>query len=64
MYLQGKDSVYDIQWNGRIAYSQIYHRNEVGQSRYNFDKSDAAMHREYFDQFEAECLHLTGEGLL
>ena len=64
MYLQGKDSVYDIQWNEHVTYGQIYHQNEVEQSRYNFDESDAAMHREHFDQFEAECLRLTGEGLL
>ena len=64
MYLQGKDSVYDIQWNEHVTYGQIYHQNEVEQSRYNFDESDAAMHREHFDQFEAECLRLTGQGLL
>ena len=54
MYLQGKDSVYDIQWNEHVTYGQIYHQNEVEQSRYNFDESDAAMHREHFDQFEAQ----------
>ena len=47
-----------------MTYGQIYHQNEVEQSRYNFDESDAAMHREHFDQFEAECLRLTGQGLL
>ena len=62
MYLQGKDSVYDIQWNERVTHGQIYHQNEVEQSRYNFDESDAAMHREDSDQFEAECLRLTGQG--
>ncbi|HIW79856.1 MAG TPA: glycine--tRNA ligase subunit alpha, partial [Candidatus Bilophila faecipullorum] len=64
MYLQGKDSVYDIQWNEHVTYGQIYHRNEVEQSRYNFEESDAAMHRRHFDEFEAECLRLTEKGLL
>lgn len=26
-----------------VTYGQIYHQNEVEQSRYNFDESDAAM---------------------
>lgn len=64
MYLQGKDSVYDIQWNEYVTYGQIYHQNEVEQSRYNFDESNAAMHREHFDQFEAECLRLAAQELL
>ncbi len=39
MYLQGKDSVYDIMWNDEVTYGQVYHQNEVEQSRYNFEES-------------------------
>ena len=27
MYLQGKDSVYDIMWNDEVTYGQVYHQN-------------------------------------
>lgn len=55
MYLQGKESVYDIAWNDSISYGDVYHQNEVEQSRYNFDESDAAMLLAHFNDFEKEC---------
>jgi len=64
MYLQGKDSVYDLAWNQNVTYGQIYHQNEVEQSRYNFEESDAAMHLRHFGEFEAECLRLIDKRLL
>ena len=73
MYLQNCDNVFDLiytKWKDglgqehTLTYGDVFHQNEVEQSRYNFDESDAAMHREHFDQFEAECLRLTGQGLL
>ncbi len=58
MYLQSKNSVYDIMWNDEVTYGQIYHQNEVEQSRYNFEESNADMHLQHFNDFEAECKHL------
>ncbi|MDE5680948.1 MAG: glycine--tRNA ligase subunit alpha [Mailhella sp.] len=63
MYLQGKDSVYDIMWNDEVTYGQVYHQNEVEQSRYNFEESDAEMHLRHFTDFEAECRRLIELGL-
>ena len=44
MYIQGVDSVFDLIWledNGnKILYGDIYHRNEVEQSTYNFEVSN------------------------
>ncbi|MBO4312135.1 MAG: glycine--tRNA ligase subunit alpha, partial [Desulfovibrionaceae bacterium] len=64
MYLQGKDSVYDLAWNEHVSYGDIYHQNEVEQSRYNFEESNAAMHLQHFNDFEAECRAMTEKGLL
>jgi glycyl-tRNA synthetase alpha chain len=50
MYLQGVDSVYDLVWVPGITYRDVYHRNEVEQSRYNFELADVA---ELFHTFEA-----------
>lgn len=63
MYLQGVDSVYDLKWNGQVTYGQIYHQNEVEQSRYNFEASNAAMLFRQFDDYENECRKLLNDGL-
>ncbi|WP_285904992.1 glycine--tRNA ligase subunit alpha [Pseudodesulfovibrio pelocollis] len=63
MYLQEKESVYDLAWNDEITYGHVYHQNEVEQSKYNFELSDPALLFELFNRFEAECLRLCEEGL-
>ena len=55
MYLQGVESVYDLRWNRDVTYGQIYHQNEVEQSRHNFECSNAPMLLRQFDDFEREC---------
>ncbi|GAB7022716.1 glycine--tRNA ligase subunit alpha [Salidesulfovibrio brasiliensis] len=63
MYLQEKESVYDLKWNDEVRYGQVYHQNEVEMSKYNFEISNQDMLFDLFDKFEAECLTLCEEGL-
>ena len=63
MYLQGKESVYDLKWNDTVTYGQVHHQGEVEHSTYNFDKSDAAMLFTLFAAYEKECKRLCAEGL-
>ncbi|EFL53183.1 glycyl-tRNA synthetase, alpha subunit [Solidesulfovibrio fructosivorans JJ]] len=63
MYLQQKDSVYDLDWNGQVTYGQIHQRGEYEQSRYNFEESDAAMLLNHFNACEKECRRLCEMGL-
>jgi len=56
MYLQGVDNVYDLVWIPGVSYGDVYHQNEVEQSTYNFEVSDAAMLQKLFEKYEAECL--------
>ena len=42
----------------------MYHQNEVEQSKYNFECSDAAMHLHAFSAYEAECKKMCEERLL
>ncbi|NBT75233.1 MAG: glycine--tRNA ligase subunit alpha [Betaproteobacteria bacterium] len=71
MYLQGVENVYDLTWttweeNGvqrRISYGDVYHQNEVEQSRYNFEESDAAILFRRFAEHESEAQRLLGAGL-
>ncbi len=58
MYLQGVESVYDLKWNEHVTYGHLYHQNEVEQSRYNFEESDADMLLQFFNSYEAECKKL------
>ena len=62
MYLQGVDSVYDIVWTdgprGKITYRDVYHQNEVEQSAYNFEHSDADMLFRHFADHEGEAKRL------
>ena len=58
MYLQGKDSVCDLVWVDGVTYGDVYHQNEVEQSRYNFELADTAMLSQHFGQFESEAKRL------
>jgi glycyl-tRNA synthetase alpha chain len=55
MYMQEKESVYDLMWNDKISYGQIYHQNEVEQSRFNFECSDSDLLLRHFAEFEKEA---------
>jgi len=58
MYLQGKESVYDLVWTPGVTYGNVYHQNEVEQSRYNFELSNAEMLFRHFGEFESEAKRL------
>jgi glycyl-tRNA synthetase alpha chain len=54
-YIQGVESVYDLVWTPGITYRDVFHQNEVEQSTYNFEKSNAAMLFRHFEEYEAEA---------
>jgi glycyl-tRNA synthetase alpha chain len=58
MYLQGKDSIYDLVWTPGVSYGDVYHQNEVEQSRYNFELSNVELLFELFKRFEQEAKRL------
>jgi len=59
MYLQGKDSIFDLVWVDGVTYGDVYHQNEVEQSKYNFELANTEMLFQHFGQFEAEAKRLT-----
>jgi len=61
MYLQGKDSVFDLVWTSGVTYRDVYHQNEVEQSRYNFELSNTEMLFRHFAEYESEAKRLIGE---
>jgi glycyl-tRNA synthetase alpha chain len=55
MYLQEVENVYDLCWVEGVKYHDIYHQNEVEQSKYNFEVADIDRLFELFDIYEAEA---------
>jgi len=63
MYLQGVDNVYDLVWttweeNGEtrtLYYRDVFHQNEVEQSTYNFEHSNAEALFRHFADYEAQA---------
>jgi glycyl-tRNA synthetase alpha chain len=58
MYLQDKDSVYDVLWANGIPYGELAKRAEWEWSTYNFEEADTAAHFRAFDHYEAEAKRL------
>ena len=62
MYLQGVESLFDIVWaegpQGRVTYGDVFHQNEVEQSKYNFELADTAVLLRHFDDYERACNQL------
>jgi glycyl-tRNA synthetase alpha chain len=67
MYLQGVESVFDLLWavgsQGRVSYGDVFHQNEVEQSRYNFEQADVASLLKWFEVCEGESARLIEAGL-
>ncbi len=63
MYLQDKESVYDLMWNDDVTYGQVFHQSEVENSKYNFEHSNAEMLLNAFNAYEGECRQLIEAGL-
>lgn len=55
MYLQNVDSVFDVMWNNKLKYGDIYLQNEIEQSKYNFEFSTPETLFKLFDLFESEA---------
>lgn len=54
MYLQGKESVYELAYNETLSYGDIYLQNEVEQSTYNFEVSSGERLGQLFEIYQAE----------
>ncbi|MDA0654294.1 MAG: glycine--tRNA ligase subunit alpha [Proteobacteria bacterium] len=65
MFVQGRDNVYDLDWNGAgVSYGDVYLRNEREFSAYNFEQADVDVLRRHFADAEAACTHLLSRGLV
>ena len=63
MYIQNKDSVYDVLWHIDIAgkhwsYGDIYKKTEIEQCHYNFEYATIERLFHLFNEYEKESQHL------
>ena len=62
MYLQDVESIFDLLWTdgplGQISYGDVYHQNEVEQSKYNFELADVEALFNTFDHAEHDAQRL------
>ncbi len=62
MFVQNVDNFFDIIWNDNFTYHDIYHRNEIEWSHYNFEEASTDMWSRHFDDFEKEANRLMEAG--
>jgi glycyl-tRNA synthetase alpha chain len=67
MYVQGVESVYDLDYNGvagagRITYGDVFLRGEREFSAYNFERADTGILAKHFEDAERECNALLNTG--
>ena len=62
MYLQNKDSVYDLEYGNGVRYGELYKRAEWEWSTYNFEEAPVADYFAAFDHLEKEVKRLIERG--
>jgi glycyl-tRNA synthetase alpha chain len=67
MYVQGVDSIYDINFNGRdgaerVTYGDVFRQAEQEYSRFNFEHANTAILFQHFKDAETECRSLLERG--
>ncbi len=64
MYLQKKQSVFDIKWSRDYSYGDIHIQDEKIYSKYNFEAADIDMLFRLFNEYEHEGLRLIDADLV
>ncbi len=64
MYIQGKENVYDLEWVNGVSYGDVFHRNEVEHSTYNFEIADTVLLFQLFDMYEKEAIRVLDKGFV
>lgn len=64
MYLQRKESVYDLMWNETLTYGDIHKKGEWELSVYCFEIADVEMLLKMFDMYEQESIRISEKGIV
>lgn len=64
MFIQGVDSIFDLEWVDHISYRDVFMQNEIEFSKYNFEHSDVESLFTLFDMYETEAQRLIERDLV
>ncbi len=68
MYLQGKNSIFDIVWahtpNGTVTYGDVFKQNEIEMSGFIFEQANIDNLFKNFNDYEAQSQHLIASKLV
>jgi glycyl-tRNA synthetase alpha chain len=64
MFIQNKESVFDIEWVDGITYADVHHQGEVDYSHYNFECADVSVLMSMFTLCEKEALQVADKQLV
>ena len=64
MYIQNKESVFEIEWVDGISYGDVYLQNEIDYSHYNFEAADIEALQVWFEMYEREAKQVIAKGLV
>ena len=64
MYLQGVNSIFDIQWNDHLTYGDVHLQGEIECSTYNFEASDPELLFTLFQLYEKDAERLMQKELV
>ncbi len=64
MYIQGVNSVYDIEWLNGVTYGDVYLQNEKEQSKYNFEVANVDSLLQIFNLCEQEAKNNLAEKIV
>ncbi|MBI5274721.1 MAG: glycine--tRNA ligase subunit beta [Chlamydiales bacterium] len=58
MLAQKKNNFFEMKYNEELTYGDVFHRNEVEWSKYNFETSSPTMWLKHFEDYEKEAKNL------
>ena len=58
MAVQGKASLFDLEWGNGLTYGDLRKREEYECSKYDFEAADVETLRRLFEAYETECVRL------
>ncbi len=64
MFLQGKESLFDIEWTRGVSYGDVHLQGEKEFSQFNFEESEPGMLRRHFEDYEKQAARLLEKKLV
>lgn len=64
MFIQNKESVFEIEWVDGITYADVHHQGEVDYSHYNFEYADIDTLMTMFNLCEKEAIRIAEKNLV